>query len=315
MHSSKADIVIEIRQNPENGNPQYGQKYVIANTTPSISGSKLKCMNIRFNLRDPDNKMLKPNQIYNTALHEIFHAMGFMGHSFDKNNIMYMSTSKSAELNDEKLELQKADISTLELLYKIKPDITNSDNISYEYVPYLILGDSEEVNHSKLKEAKNYISKAPALPGGYIDLAETFVAEKKYAEAINCLEKALRLSSNDETRYIVYYNLAVSYFYIGNYEMVKDNIERAKAIHDTEELHFLLAENYLKQKNTQLAIEEYRYLVDTVPENIDYMINLVNIYVNEHNYIEARKVLKVFVEKNPQEKNSDRLAPYKVLLF
>ena len=315
VHSSKADIIIEIRQNPENGNPQYGQKYVIANTTPSISNNKLKCMNIKFNLRDPDNNMFKPNQIYNTALHEIFHALGFMGHSFDKKNIMYMSTNKAAELNNKKLELQKADVSTLELLYKIKPDITNADNLEYEYVPYLVLGDSEEVNHSKIEEAKNYISKAPALPGGYIDLAESYVADKKYAEAIKCLEKALSLSNNNETKYIVYYNLAVSYFYIGNYELAGDNIERAKLIRDTEELHHISAENYLKQKDTNKAIEEYKYLVNTVPENIDYMINLVNIYVNEHNYIEARKILKTFIEKNPQEKNSERLSPYKVLLF
>lgn len=315
VNNGNADITIEFRQNPDNGNPQYGQKYVIANTTPSISGNKLKNMNIKFNLRDPDNKMFTPNQIYNTALHEIFHALGFMGHSFDKNNVMYIATNKKSESEDEKVELQKADLSTLELLYKIKPDITNSDNLEYEYVPYLILGDNEEIASSKTKEAKNYISKAPALPGGYIDLAETLVGKKKYAEAIKCLEKALRLSNNDETSYIIYYNLAVSYFYVGNYEMTKDYIERAKMIHDTEELHFLLAENYLKQKDTHSAAEEYKYLVETVPENIDYMINLVNIYVNEHNYIEARKVLKSFVEKNPQEKNSERLSPYKVLLF
>ena len=59
---------------------------------------------------------------------------------------------------DEKLT--NADINTIKLLYKIKPDITNSNENTGEYLPEVILGSDEEINRAKLEEAKRYIQNA-----------------------------------------------------------------------------------------------------------------------------------------------------------
>ena len=139
------------------------------------------------------------------------------------------------------------------------------------------------------------------------------VAEKKYSEAIKNLEKALRLARNDETRYVVYYNLAVSHYYIGNYPMALDYADYAKSIKDSEELHFLLAEIYVKQKNEEQAIKEYNYLIEQYPENIEYVVNLANIYVKKYSYLKARAVIKDFIKRNPKEKNNERLSVYGIL--
>ena len=40
-----------------------------------------------------------------------------------------------------------------------------------------------------------------------------FVAQKRYKEAADCLEKALRITNNKDSVYIIYYNLAVINFY------------------------------------------------------------------------------------------------------
>lgn len=313
VNSDDANILIDFQPNKAE-DLEYGKKYVVAYTVPSVVGTKLKNMQIKFYLQDPSGEYFTQNQIYNTALHEIFHALGFMGHSYDKNNIMYLSKDNNTLINDSRENITEADISTLELLYKIKPDITNAEELKSEYIPYLILGDDEEVNVSKAREAKNYIRQAPSLPNGYIDLAESYVAEKRYPEAIRNLEKALSLADSDDIRYIVYYNLAVSYFYINHMEMAKDYVAKALEIKDSEELHYLLAEIYLKSDATDKAVEEYKKLTGAYPRNIDYAINYANIYVKKHDYINARKILKTFLKNNPKEKNNPRLSPYGAIL-
>ena len=310
-NSKDANIIIEFVQNkPENF--EYGRKYVVAYTTPTININRLEKMNIKFFTQAPDGENFTPNQIYNTALHEIFHALGFMGHSYDSGNIMYLSKDNKALVEDTRLELTEADISTLKLLYKIKPDITNKGDMQNEYVPYLVLGDDEDISISKAREAKHYIYQAPTLPGGYIDLAESFVAQKKYPEAIRALEKALSLADTNDVRYIVYYNLAVSYYYIDNSEMALEYLYKAKEIKDSEELHFLCAEIYAKN-NIAKAIDEYKLLIKLNPDNSDYAIKLANIYVKRHDYLNARKIVKAYLKKHPNEK--DKFSAYGVLLF
>ncbi len=311
--SGNADIVINFKDN-KGKNMEYGRKYVIAYTVPVINSLDLQKMDVIFYLKDPDGNNFSRNQIYNTALHEIFHALGFMGHSFEPENIMYLAKDNNSLINDTRATLTDADISTLKLLYKIKPDISNKGKLKSEYLPYLLLGDDEEINVSKAKEAKNYIYHAPTLPSGYIDLAESLVANKRYPEAIRNLEKALRLADTYEMRRIVYYNLAVTYYYIAHKEMALDYIEKAAEIKDGEDLHFLRAE-VLLNTDKENAIKEYEYLIKTYPSNADYTVRLANIYIQEHHYLKARKILKNYLKQNPNMKNDSKFASYGLLLF
>lgn len=308
-----ADITIDFQSNKAE-DIDYGKKYVVAYTTPKINLNTLENMNIKFYIQDPEGNKFSRNQIYNTALHEIFHALGFMGHSYDSGNIMYLSKNNKTLVDDSRQELTEADIMTLKLLYKIKPDITNLGDLKSEYLPYLVLGDDDEVNSSKAKEAKHYIHQAPTLPGGYIDLAESLVSQKKYAQAVRALEKALSLADTDDIRYIVYYNLAVSYYYINHIEMAIDYALQAQKIKDPEELHFLLAEIYRKS-DIKKACEEYKYLTAVSPDNIDYALALTNIYIKQHDYLKARKVLKTYLKNNPSQKNNPKFSNYKLLIF
>lgn len=295
--------------------PKEDKKYIIAYTTPITSQNTLENMVIKINLKNLEGGLFTPNQIYNTSLHEIFHALGFMGHSYEKNDVMYMSQNKDLTVDDKRLYLTSADKSTLELLYKIKPDITNADELKYNYVPYLVLGGDEDINYTKMREAKNYIKRAPSLPNGYIDLADALAAQKRYKEASDCLEKALRITKNKDSIYIIYYNLAVINFYQNSYNIAVDYIKSAMQIKNSEELHFILAEIYLKQEEYEKSIKEYSYLIEKNPAKIDYSINLANIYIKKHKYLAARKVLKQFITKNPKERNNPKLSTYKNLFL
>ena len=308
-----ADIIVNFT-NRKRENVVSGRKYVIAYTVPKYTGNRLDQMILEFGVINLEGQFFTPNQIYNTALHEIFHALGFMGHSYDEQNIMYMS--KEGDIfNDERKVLTDADKTTLILFYKIKPDITNANELKYNYIPYLIFGDNIEVNDTKADEARNYIKKAPNVSAGYIDLAQTLLNQQNYTKAIRFLEKALRLATNDEIRYLAYYNLAVANYYDGNYELAHIYIEKAREIKDDKDLHILEAEIYLKEKNLDKSIEEYKTIIKYSPENIDFAANLASIYIMKHQYIEARKVLKDYIKQNPTEKNNPRLKSFRILLI
>ena len=305
------NIIISFNEN--NPADDTDRKYVVAYTIPALEGNKLKQMEIKFYLKEPDEEYFSPNQVYNTALHEIVHAIGFMGHSYDRNNIMYLTKDSASILNDSKETLTLADINTVKLLYKIKPDITNTEPAVGEYVPYLVLGGQEDVNRAKTKEAKNYIRKAPALPIGYIDLAESYAAKKEYAKAIQALEQAERLADTDDVKYIVYYNLGVIYYYMNNPGMAKEYVNYALEYQNTEELNYLLAEIYAKDQDYANAIKKYEELIRQNPKNIEYAVNLTNIYINRKEFLKARSVLKNHIQNNPQDKNNPRFESYGIL--
>ena len=305
------NIIISFNEN--NPADVEAKKYVVAYTIPEIEGNILKGMEIKFYLKEPNDEYFSPNQVYNTALHEIVHALGFMGHSYDRDNIMYLSKDSVSVMKDSREIPTEADIMTVELLYKIKPDISNVKKPTGEYIPYLVLGNQEDVNTAKTREAKHYIRKAPALPIGYIDLAESYAAKKEYPKAIKALEHAERLANTDDVKYIVYYNLGVIYYYINNLEMAKTYVNKALEYQNTEEINYLLAEIYTKGEEYSLAIDKYKELLVQDPSNIDYTIGLTNIYVTNKQFFKAREVLKKHFQTNPQNKTNPRFNSYGIL--
>ena len=307
------NIVIDFKaHNP--ADPEEGQKYIVAFTTPGInSENKLMGMKIDFYLRDNEDKYFSKNQVYNTALHEIVHALGFMGHSDNRKDIMYMAKDAVSVNEDLREEPTEADINTVKLLYNIKPDITNGGETPSEYIPYVVLGNDKEVTNVKIREAKAYIKRAPNLPMGYVDLAMGYAAALDYLKAIKNLNKALELADTNDMLGIIYYNLAVCYYHINDFEAAKENIRKSIQIKEAEDKNYLLAEIYTKEGNIDQAIEEYGSLMKKRPKNIEYTIALANIYIRKHEYMNARKVLKAYFQANPEDKGNPRLAPYGIV--
>lgn len=289
------------------------EKYIAALTKPVISANTLKNMTIDYFLTSPSGEYFTENQIYNTSLHEIGHAIGFMGHSDYKKNVMHMTTDTDTVTKDLRKTLTKSDINTISLLYSIKPDITNEKNAKGEYTKYLVLGNENEVNSAKIREAKSYIQKAPNLPAGYIDLADSYVGTGEYSKALNALKHALALAKDNETISMINYNIALTSFYMEDYDNAKIYLEKSGDLKNTADSTRLMAEIYSKSGAKSEAIDMYEYLISKYPSNIEYVIALTNIYVRDNEYLKARKVLKRFISKNPQERTNSRLAPYGII--
>lgn len=296
-------------------------KYSVAYTTPLISSNLLKRMDIFFYDSNNLNKPFSQIEIYNTAIHEIAHSLGIMGHSYNKSDIMYMETNPNKlKYFDDNIQLiSSSDLNTLNLLYKLTPDITNTAknefDTSHQFYAPIVMGNDKQINTKKALEAQNYIKMAPDLPNGYIDLAVAFAGEMQYRKAIESLEKALSLSSSDSDKFIIYYNFGVIYMEIKDWDNSLKYAEIAKQINPTAEVYGLTAAIYNKKGNKILAKENYEQAIQKDSENIDYSIDLARIYLKEFNPAQAGKILNKLISANPQSQNDSRVKSLSLITF
>ncbi len=120
-----ADIIIKLAPTPSNVCDGDVCRYIAGYTVPKIKGSILKQMVIILYTTDPQGNFFSDKEIYNTALHEIGHSLGIMGHSYSSADLMYMGGKFYTPNKTSFLYLSAKDINTIKLLYKLIPDITN----------------------------------------------------------------------------------------------------------------------------------------------------------------------------------------------
>lgn len=241
---SKAELLIKIKPTPDNVCDNNSCRYVTGFTQPKYKGNILKQMEITLYSKEPNGNYFSDKEVYNTSLHEIGHALGIMGHSYSKADLMYMENKFYSPDSTSFNYLSAKDLNTIKLLYKLNPDITNTpkpDTKGLIYAP-IILGDNEQINLKKLKEAQNYIKNAPDLPGGYIDLGIAYAELGNKKEAIKALEQAIKLAKTDNDKYISYFNLAIIYFNNKDTSRALDYALKAQNISDTEDIKELIME-------------------------------------------------------------------------
>lgn len=246
VEKGKADIIVKFNPLPENVCQDGICKYVVAYTEPKIKGKILKSMTITMYDRDANGNYFSDKELYNTILHEIGHALGIMGHSYSSDDLMYMSAEPEMNFTRYRRNFQfisKDDLNTVNLLYKLIPDISNVPMAKFEkdgliFAP-IVLGNERDIGRRKIKEAENYIQSAPDLPGGYIDLAIAYADMEKFSQAIEALRTALELAKSDSDKYIIYYNIAVIHLNSNRLEEAEKYLKLAKTINandDTAEL-------------------------------------------------------------------------------
>lgn len=232
-------------------------------------GRLLDFVDIKFVTIKPNQDPLTANEIYAVALHECGHSLGILGHSNDKNDIMY---PVARDNSTGTVSLTPRDISTIKLLYRLDADISNFDpgkipkEISYKNK--VILGGADSLLDKKLQEALDYVKTAPNHPISWTSLGLAYYNLKKYNEAVLNYKKALEI----DPKYIdARKNLAITYKTMGD---------------------------------TVKAIIEGQNLVQIDPTKIEYSCFLTQLYVQNNRYQEAKNVLNTLIIRNPDAKNN-----------
>lgn len=223
-------------------------KFAVGYTEPTVAGQNLKQMTITFHKKKPSNIEFTPLELYNTALHEMGHALGIMGHSDNSNDVMYSNNNKTHDVYSEYRSdfqyLSMRDLKTLALLYKLSPTIINSndfENESYYYSP-LIIGNKNELLEKKLVEMQKYIEAYPNFATGHINIASIYSDMGNIDEALAHLNKAEELASNSDEKYLANYNKAVIYYNNHQYQAALKFANNAKSIRENPEINTLIDE-------------------------------------------------------------------------
>ena len=245
-----ANILVQIAPLPKdvcNGNEC---QYIVGYTVPTIKNGILKKMTITLYDKTATGEFFSDKEIFNTTLHELGHALGIMGHSFYEGDLMFVTSTSNRNLDFSRIRsafqfLTTRDINTMKLLYKLIPNVTNSELESFNtegliYAP-IVIGTSKELNERKVQEAITYIAQAPDLSGGYIDLAIAYSELGENEKAVEQFKKAIKLAKSDAELYLAYYNLAVQYQSTHKKAKALKYAKLAQAISNTDEVIELIS--------------------------------------------------------------------------
>ena len=242
-----ANIIIAFKDLPEDFCKKDACSYVVAFTEPEISSQKiLKKMDLTFYKTNPRHENFSSQEILNTALHEIGHTLGIMGHSNNPRDLMFAQKDNGSRYFNSlpTPNFTRNDLNTLVLLYRIKPTISNNQNLQSEtfyYAPILIGEDNERIKN-KIIENQNYIKNYPTIAGGYINLASSYADFGDFQSAINTLQQGEKYIKSNDDKFLIEYNKAAIYYNMQRYSEALTAANSAKSIRDDSSINELIEE-------------------------------------------------------------------------
>ncbi len=173
----------------------------------------------------------KSDDIYSTALHEIGHALGINGHSSDKGDVLYPSTS----VHSGRAKLSSRDIKTVKWLYTVKQETLNK----YK----------NNLKGSKIAEAEAYVRKFPHSEVGWSNLGIAYADNKMYAKSELAYKKAIQINPR---AYTPYHNLAITYHRQKKYSSAFNTAKKVYQIKpNLESLDFVTSFIYNAESKSQ----------------------------------------------------------------
>ena len=286
----------------------------VGKVIPAIYKEQLQKMDIYLRKVNPKGQPYNKDQFYTVALHEIGHALGLGGHSADPNDIMYYTGDYIDETTIKK-DITKRDMNTLNLLYRMVPDVIDRPlnvneygNLFYHEILSTYPGENFELETKRLlaelqKDRKNIIV--------WVDLAINYAFKKQYARSNYVLYNVLPLVETDvQNQHVILYNLAVNYYKMRDYENSSKYLmmaENLKSDMDTQILSTFLDVRFGK---LELAKKKLKILIQQYPDNIEVALKLAEVYHIEKDKKMEKEVINSLIKRNPKAARDRRVLKY-----
>ena len=285
---------------------------------PTIKDSTLVKVDIKIKPVDMYGNYHNQASVYNVIMHNIGHAIGLWGHSFEKNDIMALDSdyiSPKREGQEEK-PLSARDINTLNLVYMMVPDVINIpltaseyQNLIYHYVITDYPGESFEYEIERLIELlqndrQNIVN--------LVDLAINYSYKRQYERSNYILRKALDLTNNDlNNQFVVLYNMAANYYKLRDYKEAEKFLNYATNLNVDLETDILEAFIDFKLGRTPLAKQKLVDLRRDNPAHVEISLKLASIYYKEKDRKKEMEVIDKLIERNADALRDRRVQKYK----
>ncbi|MBQ8886325.1 MAG: matrixin family metalloprotease [Candidatus Gastranaerophilales bacterium] len=283
-------------------------------TTPTIQGNTLKRMDVNIRRFSEKGRTYTKEQIYSLALHEIGHALGLSGHSADSRDVMH-HTGDMVTPETRVKQISDRDINTLNLLYKMVPNVIDTPlpesayaNLLYHDILTMYPSTNYEAEINRLmkeleKDRKNIIV--------WVDLAINYAYKKQYARSNHILENALPLVDTDvQNQHVVLYNMAVNYYKLKDYETSERYLVMAKSFGDDFETQLLETFLDVKLNRVNIAKDKLVLMSKQYPENIEIALKLAEIYYKEKDTKEVKNIINRLIRYNERAAYDRRVMKY-----
>lgn len=267
------------------------EQFVAGLTNNFSSGHDIQSSTIKL-LTQKDGIKFSSAFVYNTALHEIGHALGINGHSDNRADVMYPETQASTMMT-----LSARDMATLKIMYSKNAELINQN--------------SATASSDKLQEALRYTRQAPNKTNAWINLGNVYYDLKMLPEALEAYKEALKIDPSDSN---IYASMAECYYSSKKYETSAQFYEYAKErTYDPvaiENYEAMIALSKLSGQKYQEAYNLYVALVDKYPNKKDYFINYLYLctYLKKP---EGKDKLILFLQTHPDANNDNTIMQYK----
>ncbi|MBR1908796.1 tetratricopeptide repeat protein [bacterium] len=266
-------------------------QFIAGLTNNFSSGKYIQSSTIQL-LTEKNGVNLSSTSVYNTALHEIGHALGINGHSQNRDDVMFAQTQSSRTA-----ALTARDLATLKIMYSNNED--------------LISQNTAGAGSEKLREAIRYTQQVPDKTAGWINLGNVYYDLKMLPEALEAYKKALKIDPSDAN---IYASMGTCYYSSKKYETAAEffgyAMERTAEPVEIENYEYMRALSTLSAKKYEDAYVQYSSLVNKYPNKKEYLINYLYLctYLNKP---EGKDKLQAFLQANPEADSDNNIQQYK----
>ena len=319
MTSSDADIIVSLLNNIVMNSNRVSDINKSGNVTPIINNNVLEKVEVDLKTNYTNGRPYELGGFRMVAQHEIGHALGIWGHSSNPNDIMYYAGDYINEVNPNK-SFSKRDINTLNLLYKMVPDIINTpidpkeyDNLFYHYIITTFPGEDFELEMQRLLASlRDDTRNIPA----WVDLAINYGIKKQYKRSNTILKSILPLTRNySQFQFVILYNMAANYYKMKDYRTTEKLLQMTKMYGEDLDVHILEAFNDLKLDRIELGRGKLEVLNNKYPEHIEIALKLAQVYYFENEKLKAKEVIEKLLKVNPDAIRDRRVQKYRKYLM